>query len=192
LRFDSATILRPDQWNEVALALPFNAAPQRLHHPQPLARVGACGASIPTIPVTFFGQHFSSPSNDWPSSPVQIGAMGKCAGATWPWIESSNGVYNWSTLDGCDNTGLAHGVSYFESDDCTSSSSPAGCTNGIPNWTSCSSLATDFGNFIQAKVNRYGTKMIYELWNEPQTVNCSTAQFVAAINAANNWLHRQH
>jgi hypothetical protein len=137
-------------------------------------------------PVSFFGQHFSSPNSNWMSAPGQIGAMGKCAGATWPWIESSNGVYNWSTLDGCDGAALSHGVSYFESDDCTSSSSPAGCTNGIPNWTSCSSLATDYGNFIQAKVNRYGTKMIYELWNEPETVGCSISQFVAAINRAHD------
>ena len=64
--------------------------------------------------------------------------------------------------------------------------SPAGCTNGIPSWTTCSNLATDYSNFMQAKVNRYGTKMIYELWNEPETVGCNVTQFVAAINAAHD------
>jgi len=39
---------------------------------------------------------------------------------------------------------------------------------------------------MQAKVNRYGTKMIYELWNEPETVGCNVTQFVAAINAAHD------
>jgi hypothetical protein len=137
------------------------------------------------IPATFFGMHIEA-STDWPSSQTIIGAKGKCSGATWPYLEPSRGSYNWSNMDYCLSVAQSHGVSLFYSSDCTASN----CSGGIPSWTTCANLVQDYGNFYQKLVSRYGAQLIYELWNEPDSIRwgaaCTPSQVAAAMNAAHD------
>lgn len=137
------------------------------------------------IPESFFGMHLID-NNDWPT--VSFGSLGKATGVTWPAIEPSKGVYNWSLLDAWVNAGSSHGVlsGFFYSND------------GVPPWAAadtstchsgsyaeyCTSTVSDMQdwvNFVTALVTRYkGRIQIYELWNEPQTSFTGTyAELVA-------------
>jgi hypothetical protein len=121
------------------------------------------------LSATFFGMHIEAAA-DWPGSPTIIGAAGKCGGSTWPYLETTRGV------------------SQYYSSDCTNSTYCSAA--GIPKWSSCANLATDYAAFFTQLVSRYGTQLIYELWNEPESAvngyggGCSVAQLVAAVNAA--------
>ena len=119
--------------------------------------------------------------DDWPT--VSFGVLGKGSGVTWPFLETSRGAYNWSTLDGYVAAAQAHGIPMIYS------------FEGVPGWAiAASSTATcgtlyngalscptppdniaDWTNFVTALVTRYcpaGVPGIqyYELWNEPYDV----------------------
>jgi len=125
---------------------------------------------------TFFGMHTTGTTH-WPQ--VSFGALGKGTLVSWPYIEPTKGVFNWSALDNWVAAAQSHNVSFFYS------------TDGIPPWATsdattcqetftgsgvqaCSAMVAntqDWDNFVTALANRYGSKLIYELWNEPNTNN---------------------
>jgi Cellulase (glycosyl hydrolase family 5) len=126
------------------------------------------------IPPSFFGMTLINNAH-WPTVPV--GALGKGTGVTWIYIESSRGKYDWRNLDRWVNLAETHGVTLFWSN------------GGVPPWAvanrstcgpsypgstvqKCTSMITDIRDwdaFITALATRYKGKLIYELWNEPDT-----------------------
>ena len=143
-------------------------------------------AQTPTgpIPSSFFGMHLIN-YLDWPTVP--FGTLGKGTGVTWPAVERTKGVYDWSRADAFVNEASPHNVSFAYS------------SGGVPPWaaadqstcnhtsawgTWCSGTVAnmqDWDNFVTQLVSRYkGRIQIYELWNEPQNSFTGTmAQFVA-------------
>ena len=96
---------------------------------------------------------------------------------TWIYIESSRGKYDWQNLDRWVELAQSRGVTLFWSN------------SGVPPWAvadrstcgpsypgsrvqKCTSMITDIRDwdaFITALATRYKGKLIYELWNEPDT-----------------------
>jgi hypothetical protein len=131
----------------------------------------AKGQSASAIPPNLFGMQLIDYRN-WPT--VSIGALGKSTGNAWPYSEPQKGVFDWTRLDTLVSLASQYGISYYYS------------TSGVPSWaaadqttcvpissgSACSSMVTniqDWDNFITALATRYKGKMIYELWNEPET-----------------------
>jgi hypothetical protein len=136
------------------------------------------GASEVVIPATLFGMHtmgFVYPL------PIPFGAQAKSTGTAWPYLEPARGVFDWSTEDVAVAAAAANNVAppFYSSD-------------GIPSWATtdtktctshfaggallCSAMMKDirdWDEFVSAFVKRYKGKMIYELWNEPNTNNFS-------------------
>jgi hypothetical protein len=109
---------------------------------------------------------------------VPIGALGKGAGAEWPYIEQSPGVFQWSTLDGLVGVAQALGVGFMYSSDNVpywAMANKSGCatgTNGVLYCVGPPDNISDLDAFYTALVTRYcpgGNPLIesYELWNEP-------------------------
>jgi hypothetical protein len=162
------------------------------------------GFSSEVIPPNFFGMIVYDQTN-WPL-PVPVGALGKGLATTWPFIEQTQGTYNWSVLD--------QYVADAQASDVPGTTTPLSLywTNAnIPPWaasdpTTCSfytgtdisactsSIASarlpDFAAFMTALVTRYlGTIQIYELWNEPDISNVytgSVAELVTMTSTAYN------
>ena len=127
------------------------------------------------IPPSFFGMH-QIDGRIWPTVP--LGALGKGTGVSWIYIETSRGTYNWQNLDSWVNLAQSHGVSFFWSN------------QGVPRWAAadqstchpsysgspvdkCYSMVSDityWDEFITQLATRYKGKLIYELWNEPNTI----------------------
>jgi hypothetical protein len=132
------------------------------------------GQSSAGIPSTLFGMQLIDYRN-WPT--VSIGALGKGTGNVWPYSEPQRGVFDWTQLDALVSLANQHGIDYYYS------------TDGVPSWAAtdqttcaptfpgspaiyCKSMVAniqDWDNFITALATRYKGKLIYELWNEPNT-----------------------
>lgn len=134
----------------------------------------AAGQSSPAVPSTFFGMTLTN-QNDWPQD--SVGALGKAPMVSWPYSEPQRGVYDWSSLDAWVKIAADHGVDLFFSnglippwaaaDQSTCAliypTSPVmGCTSTIAN-------IQDWDDFVTALATRYKGKLIYELWNEPNS-----------------------
>lgn len=107
----------------------------------------------------------------WPT--LDLGAVRISAG--WKWIERSEGVYDWAAMDIRVATAEAHGAK------------PLMEVHGTPlfhvldqaNATSASPPALPaYRSFVRALVARYGTRVDYQVWNEP-----SVAQFFTGTPA---------
>jgi polysaccharide biosynthesis protein PslG len=131
-------------------------------------------ANTATIPSTFFGMHTSG-TTDWPQ--VSFGALGKGTLVSWPYIEQTKGVYDWSVLDNWVASAQAHSLSFFWSTDGIppwATSDPSTCQetytgSGVMQCTAMVKDTQDWRDFITALASRYGTRLSYELWNEPNT-----------------------
>jgi len=162
------------------------------------------GFTTDVIPPTFFGMIVYDQTN-WPL-PVSIGALGKGLGTTWPFIEQTQGVFNWSVLDQYVADAQATNVPgtntpltlYWTNANIPpwAASDPSTCSfytgTNISACTSSISAAhlPDFTAFMTALVTRYQGKIqIYELWNEPDISNVyngSLADFVTMTTTAYN------
>src|SRR5581483_2301468 len=162
------------------------------------------GFTTDVIPPTFFGMIVYDQTN-WPL-PVSIGALGKGLGTTWPFIEQTQGVFNWSVLDQYVADAQATNVPgtnppltlYWTNANIPpwAASDPSTCSfytgTNISACTSSISAAhlPDFTAFMTALVTRYQGKIqIYELWNEPDISNVyngSLADFITMTTTAYN------
>jgi len=148
------------------------------------ASYGAAPSPLPQapsgpIPPTFFGMSIGVGA-EWP--PLPLGALGKGPATVWPFIEQNKGHYDWSRLDGVVNQAQAHGVPVFYSTDYVpkwAALDQSTCRVGAFNATLCTSAAAnvqDLDDFMTALVTRYKGKIeMYELWNEPDQRQESTA-----------------
>lgn len=134
----------------------------------------AAGQSSSAVPPTFFGMTLVN-QTDWPKD--SVGALGKAPNVNWPYSEPQRGVFDWANLDSWVQTAANHKVDFFFSNSLvppwaaanlstcspTYSGSPVeGCTSGVAN-------IQDWDNFVTALATRYKGKLIYELWNEPNS-----------------------
>jgi hypothetical protein len=155
------------------------------------------GFSTAPIPANFFGMTLYD-QNDWPQAPpngvgVQVGALGKGISVSWPFIQQTQGVYNWTVLDAYVQQAANHGVDIFYSPfnfppwavpnpqlaaNCQSyGTNPPilACTNMVNN-------IQDWINFMTLLVQRYAPGnpnglpviSVYELFNEPSQPNSFT------------------
>jgi hypothetical protein len=127
------------------------------------------------IPATLFGMH--TMGLVYPV-PIPFGAQAKSTGTAWPYLETVPGVFDWSGEDAAVATAAANRVA-----------PPFYSTDGIPSWATtdtkrckrnflggallCSAMMKNIGDwdaFVIAFVSRYKGRMIYELWNEPNTI----------------------
>ncbi|HVN21204.1 MAG TPA: cellulase family glycosylhydrolase [Dongiaceae bacterium] len=128
--------------------------------------------AVGPIPSTYFGMHIIF-TTDWPTS--SFGALGKGSSVSWPFVELSRGVYDWSTLDAYVDLAQSHGMSFLYSQayvpmwaakDVNTCSIPY--VGGPYTCTSTVANIKDWDDFVNALVKRYkGRIQIYELWNEP-------------------------
>ncbi len=118
-----------------------------------------------TVPATFCGQHFKGTPNTTQGKRIHSHDM---QGVRWWEVNTSNGVYDWSTLDAKISAWGAGPWTY--------------CMFGTPTWASArptephayglgrmaepSSMAY-LTSFVTALVNRYPTLTHVEVWNEP-------------------------
>jgi len=122
------------------------------------------------IPASFFGVSVINPKI-WPSA--SFGAFGKGGETTWPYLEPSKGVFNWTRLDAFVANAKAHGTTMFLTNYGVPSWAAADTSTCIfPEGTSvCTSMVadiSDWDDFCTALVQRYkGDIKLYELWNEP-------------------------
>jgi hypothetical protein len=150
------------------------------------------GFSAETIPANFFGMILYDQTT-WPT--VQFGALGKGLATTWPFLEQTQGVYNWTALDEYVADAAAHQVPgtnnpvtiYWTNANVPpwAASDPTTCTvyTGTVIYA-CTSMVSNiqyFSDFMTAVVNRYngapgstGLIQIYELWSEPNVPNVYT------------------
>ncbi|MGH9773794.1 MAG: cellulase family glycosylhydrolase [Candidatus Acidiferrales bacterium] len=105
--------------------------------------------------------------------------MGKGTIVRWPYVEQAQNVFDWSNLDSWVNAAQSNGVSFFYSSDGVppfAAADPSTCAPAFSgsNILSCTSTVSNiqyWDDFVNALATRYKGKMIYELWNEPNTNN---------------------
>lgn len=124
-----------------------------------------------SIPHSYFGNHLTNIKN-WPAR--KVGALGKAAATTWPYLEPEKGVFNWSRLDSYVEAARQNGVPVFWSNDYVpawAAANRATCFVAVMDTTVCTSTVAniqDWDDFVNALVTRYnGRIQMYELWNEP-------------------------
>lgn len=140
-----------------------------------------------TIPSSYFGMHLSDVT-DWPAG--YVGSLGKAVGTTWPYLEPSKGVFDWSRLDAYVQAAQANGVAFYYSNDYVptwAAADPSSCYAGVMDMTVCTSTVAniqDWDDFVNALVTRYDGKIqMYELWNEPDQYFTGTVdQMVTLTN----------
>ena len=146
------------------------------------------------VPSSLFGMTVTY-QQDWPTVP-----LGNLEGTQvrWPYIEQTQGVYNWANLDSWVSAANAHNVPFHYS------------SNQAPPWavldqTSCSAITggqacsadvTDlagWGDFVTALTQRYNGKnghgfiAVYELYTEPENFfKGNTANLVAQTTVLYN------
>jgi len=151
------------------------------------------GRGLPgAIGRTFFGLHAHNPTSDWPSVSSQVNPFGVVrlwdTGTNWPYIEKTQGTFDWTLLDQYMAVAHVNGVHVLYEVAQTpawASSDPTdrSCRN-LPG--SCDAPADwrTFDDYMTAVVSRYtstgvqtgcpttnpqchGVISTYELWNEP-------------------------
>ncbi len=127
----------------------------------------------PTIPASLFGLHVPSPAQSAPTVP--FGWLRLWDSKTgWEPLEQNKGIFYWKTLD--DELAYAEAnnlkVLYVFGD----TPAWAGPSPAFP-----PTNASDFQQFVQAVVSRYGNRIAaYEVWNEPN-LNAPMSQQVANL-----------
>jgi len=162
-----------------------------------LALLTTCSLALAqtSVPSTFWGMHVQNLKR-WPM--VTFGTLGKCITTTWPYLEQTRGVFNWSALDHCVAATQAHNMDVFWANDGVpkwAAADPSTCAplpwapNVIP-CTSAVSNVQDITDFFTALATRYkGRHLNYELWNEPDGPKFYTgtlSQMVQMTTAAYN------
>ncbi|MGA8616391.1 MAG: cellulase family glycosylhydrolase [Xanthobacteraceae bacterium] len=156
------------------------------------ALMGPHGVRERPIPATLFGMHTMGLVD---RLPIPFGAQAKSTGTAWPYIETARGIYDWSTEDAAVAVATANRVA-----------PPFHSSDGIPSWATtdtttckrnfssgallCSAMMKnidDWNAFITAFIKRYKGRMIYELWNEPDTNN-----FLGTVNDMVTISNREH
>jgi hypothetical protein len=159
------------------------------------------GFTTDTITTDLFGMILYDQTT-WPL--VEFGALGKGLATTWPFIEQTKGVYNWSVLDRYVEDAAAHDVAGtstpftlywtnanvppWAASDPTTCSAYTGTSPAIYGCTSTVANIQDFANFMTAVVTRYngmpgsqGLIQIYELWSEPNVSNVYTGSYADLV-----------
>ena len=141
------------------------------------------------IPATFFGMTIYDQKNVYPSVP--IGYLGKGDGTTWPFIEQTEGVFNWTALDQYVALAQAHGLPFYWTNANIpkwAAADPTSCTfyKGTKIYACTSTVAAskmpEFDAFLQALITRYpGQITMYELWNEPNVANVFTGTIAQMV-----------
>jgi hypothetical protein len=141
------------------------------------------------IPATFFGMTIYDQKTVYPSVP--IGYLGKGDATTWPFLEQSEGVYNWTALDQYVQLALEHGLPFYWTNANIpkwAASDPNTCTfyQGTNIYACTSMIRADkmvaFDTFLKTLVQRYkGQITMYELWNEPNVANVFTGTIAQMV-----------
>ncbi len=133
------------------------------------------GFSENPVPSKSFGMMIFD-QTIWPTIPV--GALGKGLATTWPFIEQTQGQYNWSVIDQYVADAQKHGVTFYWTNanfPPWAESSQSTCSTysgGVVGCTAMISHIQYWDDFITALVTRYKGKIhMYELWNEPNINN---------------------
>lgn len=144
------------------------------------------------VPATFFGTHVHSQSNinnvNWPTTSFGTLRLWDTK-TTWADINTAQGVYNWTLLDGYINWASSHGIPVLYEVGHTPTWASHSPTDSIcsGNLGSCDrpNQWAYLDTFIAALVSRYrGRIQAYEVWNEPHNnfywnpANNSAADFV--------------
>jgi hypothetical protein len=158
--------------------------------------VGWAVAQAPSgvIPASYFGMH-NMQYSDWPT--FSIGALGKGTQVLWPYIEYQHGSYDWSLLDNYVSSSESHGLAgtFFFTNDTfprfatgnTGSCYDSGVKVQTVEIYKCTAPPSDwsyFDSFWTAVVQRYGTRMMYEAFNEfntPEDYSGTTAQLITLV-----------
>jgi hypothetical protein len=137
------------------------------------------------IPANFFGMSIFNQTGPYPTVP--IGALGKGDGTDWPFIEQTQGVFNWKNLDEYVSLAQAKGISFYWVNTGVPPWAAADPSTCFPSGTvqTCSSMVSNISyldDFMNALLARYnGITMpkiqMYELWNEPDI----SAQFTGTM-----------
>lgn len=138
-----------------------------------------------TIPSSYFGVNLTEITN-WPEG--YVGSLGKAPATTWPYLEPSRGVYDWSRLDQFANAAQGNGVTFFYSNNYVpawAATDTSTCSTGAFNVTICRSGVNniqDWDDFVTALVTRYqGRIQMYELWNEPDNYFLGTMDQIVTL-----------
>lgn len=142
------------------------------------------------IPPTFFGMSLGYGAG-WP--PLPFGALGKAPATTWAYLEPTKGHFNWARLDPQVAQAHAHNVPMFYSTDYVpkwAALDPSTCRMGVLNTALCTSAPTniqDWDDFVTALATHYKGKIeMYELWNEPEQRDESTATVQQMVTLTNH------
>jgi hypothetical protein len=151
------------------------------------------GQGLPgAIGRTFFGLHAHNPTSDWPSVSSQINPFGLVrlwdTGTNWPYIEKTQGTFDWTLLDQYMAVAQANGVHVLYEVAQTPAWASSDPTDGsCRNFRGSCDAPADwqtFDDYMTAVVSRYtstgvhtgcpttnpqchGVISTYELWNEP-------------------------
>ena len=141
------------------------------------------------IPAMFFGMTIYNQTQVYPSVP--IGYLGKGDATTWPFIEQTEGVYNWTALDQYVAVAQQHGLPFYWTNANIpkwAAADPTTCTfyQGTHIYACTSMVAASkmaaFDTFLQTLVLRYkGQITMYELWNEPNVGNVFTGTIAQMV-----------
>src|ERR1700681_2764380 len=148
-----------------------------------------------TLPATFFGMHINQTTTAWPN--VAFGSYRLWDdGTSWAEINTSNGAYNWSTLDSWVGKAQQQNVQLtytFGRTPPWAASSPATSCNYANGECVAPADYTNWDHFVTALATRYKGKIkYYEMWNEPNDPGFwkgTTAQMVTMTRRAANIIH---
>jgi len=141
------------------------------------------------IPATFFGMTIYDQTHVYPSVP--IGYLGKGDATTWPFIEQTEGVYNWTALDQYVSVAQQHKLPFYWTNANIpkwAAADPNTCTfyQGTHIYACTSMIRADkmaaFDTFLKTLILRYkGQITLYELWNEPNVGNVFTGTIAQMV-----------
>ena len=148
-----------------------------------------------TLPPTFFGMHINQSTTAWPN--VGFGSYRLWDdGTAWASVNTSDGVYNWSSLDSWVEKAQLHNVQLmytFGRTPAWASSNPATPCNYGSGQCVAPTDYTRWDAFITELAIRYKGKIkYYEMWNEPNDTGFwkgTTTQLVEMTNRGAKIIH---
>jgi polysaccharide biosynthesis protein PslG len=139
-----------------------------------------------TVSHRFFGMHVPTLGTSFPASlSGSVGAVNLSSdGVYWPDLETSDGVYDWTHLDAIVDQARSHGAQ------------PLLVLGQTPSWAGPSYAGvpptTAWQDFVRTVVMRYGTRLDYQIWPEPnisQNWSGTPAQIATLTIAAAKIIH---
>jgi cellulase (glycosyl hydrolase family 5) len=141
----------------------------------------------------YFGMHVTNAGkNGWPSAGFRtLRTWNAYPHVSWADINTSQGVYNWSSLDALVTMAQNHGVDIlytFGRTPAWASSNPTGyCANNAAGSCYPPSSQQYWKDFVTAVTHRYAGKIKYwEIWNEPNSINFWTGTAAQMVTMAGN------